>query len=241
MLTNADLHPGNILLNIKDFGNFPMDKVRQIFGKPTEVALVPFNDNPRNDSAPERVILPMPLHSIDLQHISGDITIIDFGEAFTVENPPQLLGTPASYAAPEVLLQTGQYSAAVDLWSLACCIFELRTGQKLFWALVHPIQDVLRRQVELFGPLPAPLWEKWDDRLLWFEEDGTENKDTPFPAEEQSLKEVIKNAAEQMPYLQLDTAEQKELLDLLSSLLKYMPSERVEASRIANHPWFQRW
>ncbi|APA07397.1 hypothetical protein SS1G_13027 [Sclerotinia sclerotiorum 1980 UF-70] len=238
-VVHGDLHPGNILLNIEDFGNFPMDKVRDIFGKPIEVALVPFNDHRRDDNAPEKVILPMQLHSVDLQHISGDITIIDFGEAFTVEHPPQFLGTPASYAAPEVLLQTGQYSAAVDLWSLACCIFELRTGQKLFWALVHPIQDVLRRQVELFGLLPRPLWEKWEDRLSWFEEDGTEKKDTPFPAEENSLKEVIQNAAEQMPYLQLDDAEQEELLDLLSSLLKYEPDERADAATVANHPWFQ--
>jgi serine/threonine protein kinase len=211
-----------------------------MFGKPQRIPLEPLNEQSRDDGAPAEVVLPMPLHSVDLQHIRGDITLIDFGEAFTFENPPQFLGIPASYAAPEVLLRTGQYSAAVDLWSLACCIFELRTSLKLFWALVYPISDVLRRQVELFGPLPGPLWEKWDDRLMWFEEDGSARKGTPFPAEEHSLKEVLQNAASHMPHLQLDDTEQEELLDLLSSMLVYEPSERKDAATVTDHPWFSR-
>jgi serine/threonine-protein kinase SRPK3 len=102
------------------------------------------------------------------------------------------------------------------------------------------MQEVLRRQVELFGRLPEPLWETWEDRSSWFEEDGTEKEDNPFPAEEHSLTEVLQNAAEQMPYLQLEDAEQEELLDLLSSLLKYKPGERADAATVANNPWFQR-
>jgi dual-specificity kinase len=59
------------------------------------------------------------------------IKIVDLGSAITGSSPhPNMIGTK-EYRAPEAVLQAG-WSSSVDVWALGCCIFEVRTGRRLF-------------------------------------------------------------------------------------------------------------
>ncbi|RCI10732.1 hypothetical protein L249_5174 [Ophiocordyceps polyrhachis-furcata BCC 54312] len=59
------------------------------------------------------------------------VKITDFGEAFFTNSPPHPLHTPLPVRAPEVVFGD-RLDFRVDLWSAACMIFELVTGQPPF-------------------------------------------------------------------------------------------------------------
>ena len=58
------------------------------------------------------------------------------------------------YRAPELILGT-QHGPPVDIWGLACCLFELATRRYLF-----PGSDsnhTLRAMQEMLGPIPTAM------------------------------------------------------------------------------------
>ncbi|XP_063900939.1 SRSF protein kinase 1-like isoform X2 [Zophobas morio] len=67
------------------------------------------------------------------------------------------------YRSPEVILEAG-YDTITDMWSLACMLFELATGDYLFQPKrgrhYSRDEDHLAMIVELIGPIPKSLYDK---------------------------------------------------------------------------------
>lgn len=60
-----------------------------------------------------------------------DIKIVDMGNAcYTDKHYSDVIQT-REYRSPEVILE-GEYDESADIWSLACMVFELVTGDYLF-------------------------------------------------------------------------------------------------------------
>lgn len=57
--------------------------------------------------------------------------IVDFGNAFWADKQFAEEIQTRQYRAPEVILQAG-YSFSVDMWSFACIVYELVTGDMMF-------------------------------------------------------------------------------------------------------------
>ncbi|KAF8516234.1 hypothetical protein JB92DRAFT_3142608 [Gautieria morchelliformis] len=57
------------------------------------------------------------------------LRLCDFGEAFPVSSPPDVLHTPVTHSAPEILFpekkKTHPFTPAVDVWSMACTLFKI--------------------------------------------------------------------------------------------------------------------
>ena len=99
------------------------------------------------------------------------ILIIDFGQAFYSNEPPNTL-TPKIFSAPEILFAT-EVTEATDQWQMGCLIFELCSGFSLFSSLFDPKMDVLKDIVSMLGKPPDTMWQRWQERDKYFEDDGT--------------------------------------------------------------------
>ena len=63
---------------------------------------------------------------------------------FAYPKPPQSLGTPRPYRSPELMLDI-KASIGSDVWALACTLFQIGTGRKLFEAFDNEDDDYLDR------------------------------------------------------------------------------------------------
>lgn len=217
-------------------------------------------------SAPTYVVEP--ISDIKARYVIESILIIDFGQSFFLDNPPpDGVGTPWRYRAPEAIfdLKASVYS---DVWALACTIFEIRAGERLFEVFFPDRDDALLEIVQLLGKLPERWWHAWEGRLTYFDEDGNPKQkwenDRPL-ASLDPLMDLVKDIggeddnddddnctgsgsaqaresdnASSTGRGKISTEEVASLYDLLSKMLKYAPEERITAEDASEHAWFTK-
>ena len=86
--------------------------------------------------------------------------MVDLGNACFASHPFTNDIQTRQYRCPETLLYT-RYDYSADVWSAACVIFELLTGEFLFQPKEHEgvsrDQEQLARFEEVLGPIPAAM------------------------------------------------------------------------------------
>jgi serine/threonine-protein kinase SRPK3 len=162
-----------------------------------------------------------------------------------------------TYQPPEVRFE-GRAGFEADIWTLGCVIFEIRAGFPLFESFMGSDIEVLKQTVETLGRLPDPWWGAFEQRALWFWEDGQ-----PMSEQDQDRAGVLLKAhrtSVRMKLLEIGkqddqpfedegpmiensgvrlTEEEVDLLaDLLQKMLKYSPEERICIQDVIRHPWF---
>lgn len=190
--------------------------------------------------------------------------LVDFGESFPGNSPPlrKQRGTPLSYCSPEALFD-GKLSTSSDEWALACILFEIRAGTKLFASFFGGTDEILRQLVQTLGKLLAPWWLAWDNRYTYFGEDGKSKKSWPSDvalAVEYTLEAQIRDiGADDEVDATSDTranldgysiteslgtrvsnAEATDLEDLLRMMLQYHPNDRLPVDRLLVNSWLSR-
>jgi len=93
------------------------------------------------DLKPENVLLRHPRRSA--------VKLIDFGSSCREPDQPYTYIQSRFYRAPEVILRFPRYTKAIDMWSLACLMVEMHTGEPLFDGTDEPKQ--IHRIVSLLG------------------------------------------------------------------------------------------
>ncbi|KAL6865650.1 hypothetical protein ACO1O0_001745 [Amphichorda felina] len=197
------------------------------------------------------------------EHLDDELTLIDFGESFEIAHPPEDLGIPAPYRAPELILDKTA-GIGSDLWALACTLFELRTGRKLFAPFDDIDDDYLDAMVQAMGKLPEPWWStiRESRRRSFNDDDIDENgmvvAPEPLPGEgtvftfhpsvahgDRLIKDKLApglwytpelrgDAHREMPHEEIDV-----FADLLGKLLRYDPKGRISAAAALDHEWFK--
>ena len=83
--------------------------------------------------------------------------ICDFGSAkcLSPHEPNVSYICSRYYRAPELILGATNYTCAVDIWSMACVVYELLTGVSLF-----PGNDSIGQLVEIIKMLGTPSREE---------------------------------------------------------------------------------
>ncbi|CEM14746.1 unnamed protein product [Vitrella brassicaformis CCMP3155] len=139
------------------------------------------------------------------------------------------------YRAPEAVLQIQPYSFTTDIWSLACVIYELVTGEFLFEMLESedPENDDLTHIalfIETLGPLPEDIYQKSEkyQRFYPFLSDKKKNPDRSIS---RRLREIRKDLGE---------FERQLLVQFLEPMLEYDPAKRHTADKLLANDFFTR-
>lgn len=245
------MRPSNILFNLKGLDELSEDELMRQLGEPEEEPLLTISGESAAPSGPEYIVESLNLDQLDPRFISNQISIIDFGDAYDMRNPPKELEIQASFRSPELLL-SNIIGVGCDLWALGCTIFEIRAGHPLFENFMEDEDhDIIMQMVPLLGKLPEPWWSSWKARSHWYEEDGTPLFDPetgkPFVLTD-TLEELLSSSLQSCDELEGKNeadgksvhAEESEYLGhLLRELMKYNPEERLSAEDVLEHYWFK--
>ncbi|MCJ1306138.1 hypothetical protein MMC08_008956 [Hypocenomyce scalaris] len=248
-----DFTTSNLLLKAPDFATWNEADIYDRLGHPAQDPVSRTSGGPPEPHAPSYVVEPA---NMSLLHVTGDILIVDFGQSFFLENPPKDPGYTLAYCAPELLFGDAA-SFPADVWSLACSLFEIRAGCQIFEDFLSDREDMLRQMVSTLGKLPEPWWQAWEERAHYFEEDGAPKKQSTggrLPANLYPLREQIEDIGSEdtvgdlgaetdaadgqqkgLELLEIDALE-----DLLGSMLRYHPGDRVTVAEALEMPWFAR-
>ncbi|KAH7378126.1 kinase-like domain-containing protein [Cadophora sp. MPI-SDFR-AT-0126] len=251
-ICHGDFRPSNILLRLTGFDELSEEELLQQLGEPNKEPLLTISGESPAPSGPEYLVEGLTLDRLDARFISDQVSIIDFGESYDMDSPPEDLGITASFRSPELLFDN-TIGVGCDLWALACTIYEIRTRSPLFENFMDDDDEVIMEMVPLLGKLPEPWWGSWEARGQWFEEDGTPlvNPETKKPyILMDTLEELLSSSSESSddPRGKKNKAggfvvpveESKILGNLLMGLLKYDPKERLSVEAVLEHPWFKR-
>jgi serine/threonine-protein kinase SRPK3 len=166
----------------------------------------------------------------DLAFASGRVKIVDFGNACWEDKHFTDDIQTRQYRAPEVILGAG-YNSKADVWSLACLIFELATGDFLFdphsGKDYDRDEDHLALMMELLGPLPIDLINKGMFAAEFYNKKGELKhiKRLNF----WSLRDVLREK------YKLPPQHADEMSSFLLSMLYYDPSRRISAAEALQH------
>ncbi|KAH3765529.1 Protein kinase dsk1 [Pelomyxa schiedti] len=171
-----------------------------------------------------------------------NVKIIDFGNANWVHKHFTNDIQTRQYRAPEVIIGC-PWDTSVDMWSMACMVFELCTGDLLFEPQLGDTfskeDDHLAQMIELLGDIPHSMmvsgscWHRYfrhssactgncSGRLLRIPRDQLR-----FWPLDKVLKEKYR----------FDPAEADLLADFLMSMLSFDPALRKSAHDCLNHAW----
>lgn len=138
------------------------------------------------------------------------------------------------YRSPETIINAG-YDTSADIWSLACMIFELVTGDYLFDPKAseeYPRdEDHLALFVELLGPMPRTLIGRGRRSMTYFNRRGDLRHIKSLRY--WGLEDVLQQKYHMHPL------EAKNLCSFLLPMLRLSPEERSTAQTLLNHPWLR--
>lgn len=96
------------------------------------------------------------------------LKFVDMGNACYIDNQFSDIIQTREYRSPEVIL-SGEYDESADIWSLACMLFELATGDYLFdpkkGKKFKKNEDHLALIEELIGKCPNIKWMQTTEKF----------------------------------------------------------------------------
>ncbi|XP_027090512.1 mitogen-activated protein kinase kinase kinase 3-like [Coffea arabica] len=144
---------GSMLKLLQDYGPFG-EKVIQSYTRKILCGLVYLHD---------RNVVHRDIKGANiLVNPKGEVKLTDFGMAKHIDSCSSMLSFKGSpyWTAPEVIMDTGVYSLAVDIWSLGCVVLEMATS-KPPWSQYEGISAIFRIANDLEVPeIPNNLSEE---------------------------------------------------------------------------------
>lgn len=136
------------------------------------------------------------------------------------------------YRSPEVLLGY-HWGALADLWSFACLIFELLTGDYLFdprdGKTYTKDDDHIAQIIELVGPFPRSMLKESYYTRDFFNSRGELHR--ILKLKPWCLKDVL------MEKYKFSMVDAMEISDFLLPMLTLQPESRADAGGMVNHSW----
>lgn len=160
------------------------------------------------------------------------VKIADLGNACWVHHHFTDEIQTRQYRSPEVILGY-HWGASADLWSFACLIFELLTGDYLFdprsGKSYTKDDDHIAQIVELIGPFPRSMLKESYYARDFFSAKGELHRIAKLKP--WGLKEVLTEK------YKFGVSEAIEIADFLLPMLTLQPETRADAGGMVNHPW----
>lgn len=160
------------------------------------------------------------------------VKIADLGNACWVHHHFTDEIQTRQYRSPEVLLGY-HWGASADLWSFACLIFELLTGDYLFdprnGKSYTKDDDHIAQIIELIGPFPRSMLKESYYAREFFNSRGELLRIAKLKP--WGLKDVL------IEKYKFSVSDAIEIADFLMPMLALQPELRADAGGMVNHPW----
>lgn len=160
------------------------------------------------------------------------VKIADFGNACWVHHHFTDEVQTRQYRSPEVILGY-HWGASTDLWSFACLVFELLTGDYLFdpknGKSYTKEDDHIAQIIELLGPFPQAFLKECYYAKDFFKSDGQLLRVTKLKP--WGLKDVF------LEKYNFSVTDAVEISNFLLPMLTLQPEMRADAGGMLNHPW----
>lgn len=160
--------------------------------------------------------------------------VADLGNACWVERHFSDDIQTRQYRSPETIINAG-YDTSADIWSLACMVFELATGDYLFDPKAsdeYPRdEDHLALFIELLGPMPKDLISRGRRSSTYFNRRGELRHIKSLRY--WPLAEVL------LQKYHMHAIEAKSLASFLLPMLQLLPEDRISAKAALEHPWLR--
>mmetsp|Transcript_9890 Transcript_9890/g.36869 ORF Transcript_9890/g.36869 Transcript_9890/m.36869 type:complete len:534 (-) Transcript_9890:25-1626(-) len=186
-----------------------------------------------NFSAPPEKDYPDPI-----RHTTNDgyvVKIADLGNGCWVHEQFSDDIQTRQYRSPEVTLRA-TYSTPVDVWSAACVIFELVTGDFLFQPRASKTgaytreEDHLALMIELLGEFSQRQLRQGRSTSKYFTSKGTLKHISPR-ATGRTIASILENK------YKLSLKDAKEIEEFLKPMLALDPAKRATAEQCLKHEW----
>lgn len=169
------------------------------------------------------------LNGIDLR-----CKIVDFGNACWADKQFTDFIQTRQYRAPEIILGAG-YSFSVDMWSFACIVFELATGEMLFTPKeghgYSEDEDHLALMMELLGKMPKKIATMGTRSKEYFDRHGDLKRIRRLKLS--SIERIL------VDKYKVSESDAREFANFLCPLLDFAPEKRPTAAECLKHPWLQ--
>lgn len=161
-----------------------------------------------------------------------EVKIADLGNACWINHHYTNSIQTREYRSPEVILGA-PWGCSADLWSTACLIFELLTGDFLFepdGGNSYSIDDDhIAQIIELVGEIPSYLLRSGRHVSTFFNSKGQLRNISKLKL--WPLKDVL------IEKYKFSTHDAEEISDFLLPMLHIDPRKRTDAGTLVNHPW----
>lgn len=215
-------------------GNSTTNASSQINDEQLTNSLSSFEISQCEDSSTDRAtyqsLTPTPTDIRDTNIIQ--IKIADLGNACWYDEHYTSSIQTREYRAPEVLLGA-PWGCSADIWSTACLIFELITGDLLFEPdeghSYSKDDDHIAQILELLGEFPSYLLNQGRYTRTFFNSRGQLRNISKL--KHWPLKSVLTEKYNFSP------SDAQDIADFLLPMLHLDPRKRADAGGLVNHPW----
>ena len=136
------------------------------------------------------------------------------------------------YLSPEIIFGL-DYDETIDIWALACIIFELATGDSLFKvkrdANFSLNENHILKFIEILGYIPKQIIIKMKNPKIYF--DMLEKFNKFKTIKKTSIKNIL------IEKYNFKSNEAQALHDFLTKMLEYFPDKRPSARNLLSHQW----
>ena len=161
-----------------------------------------------------------------------NIKICGFEYACRFNKRNNKINQTSQYRAPELILGIN-YNETIDIWSLACIVFELATGDYLFNphnSLKYTKNDEhLAKIIQILGKMPKLFVSRGSYSKKYFNKFGKLKRIQNL--EKLNLTDILINN------YNFKEKEAKALTDFIMPMLEYFPEKRATARQMLKHPW----
>ncbi|KAG9206227.1 hypothetical protein G6514_004950 [Epicoccum nigrum] len=243
---HADLHEGNILFRLPNaIDDLTTDQLYEKYRKPYIEEVKRFDGLPLDPWVPTHGIIPVWLGAASdkISLAESRIFLNDFSESYQPAVDPQTSShTPFALRSPELFMEPeAPISFSAEIWSLACVIFSIMGERTLFDSWFPSKDAILALHIDTLGRLPDEWWVNWENRAKFFDDQNQRINGDSRRSLEDRLEFSIQKPRWEHGMATMDDEEKQAFLELMGSMLKYRPEDRISAQQALESRWMQNW